>query len=189
MDRDPVPVETVRTTGSSVLFFAIAALCGLGVASIVVGDFTLRGLAVAGIPAAIFTLVYALYRFPRVELRQREIALINPLQSVVIPWNRVDGFETHFGLGVRTHEATYSSWPLAGRGKRMEKDEHGIRRLMDNPNPAVDAVLDRYSRLGEDELANPHGERTITTAWNVGLIAAVLGAIAWAAIGFATLPS
>ena len=80
-----------------------------------------------------------------------------------IPWNLVDGFDIHFGLGVRTHEKVFSSWPLASRGKKMEKDEHGIRRLMDNPNPAVDTVLDRYSGLSDEELANPRGERTITS--------------------------
>ena len=128
------------------LFFVIAGLCVIGLGSIIVGDFTTRGLAVAGIPVAIITVVYALYRFPRVELRHKEIALINPMKSVRIPWNLVDGFDIHFGLGVRTHEKIFSSWPLASKGKKMEKDEHGIRRLMDNPNPAVDTVLDRYSK-------------------------------------------
>ncbi|GAA1873033.1 hypothetical protein [Brevibacterium marinum] len=178
----------VRTTSSTVLFFVIAALCVVGVGSIAVGDFTLRGLAVAGIPIAVVTIVYVLYRFPRVELAHNELALINPLQSVRIPWNLVDGFDTHFGLGVRTHEKVFSSWPLAGRGKKMEKDEHGVRRLRDNPNPAVDTVLDRYSGLGDEELSNPCGERTITTRWNLGIIAALVAAAVWAAIGFAALP-
>ncbi|WP_350271170.1 hypothetical protein AAFP32_06780 [Brevibacterium sp. CBA3109] len=179
----------MRTTSSTVLFFVIAALCAVGVGSIAIGDFTLRGLAVAGIPIAVGTVVYALYRFPRVELGHRELALINPLQSVRIPWNLVDGFDIHFGLGVRTHEKVFSSWPLAGRGKKMEKDEHGIRRLMDNPNPAVDTVLDRYSGLSDEELSNPRGERTITTSWNLGIIAALVVAVVWAGIGFAALPS
>lgn len=179
----------VRTTSSTVLFFVIAALCVVGVGSIVVGDFTLRGLAVVGIPVAIATIVYALYRFPRVELGHQELSLINPLQSVRIPWNLVDGFEIHFGLGVRTHEKVYSSWPLAGRGKKMEKDEHGIRRLMDNPNPAVDTVLDRYASLTDEELANPRGERTITTQWNLGIITALVVAVVWAVFGFIALPS
>lgn len=181
--------RVVRTTSSTVLFFVIAALCAVGVGSIAIGDFTLRGLAVAGIPIAVGTVVYALYRFPRVELGHRELALINPLQSVRIPWNLIDGFDIHFGLGVRTHEKVFSSWPLAGRGKKMEKDEHGIRRLMDNPNPAVDTVLDRYSGLSDEELSNPRGERTITTSWNLGIIAALVVAVVWAGIGFAALPS
>lgn len=179
----------VRTTSSTVLFVVITALCVVGVGSIVVGDFTARGLAVAGIPIAIGTVVYVLYRFPRVELGHKELALINPLQSVHIPWNLVDGFDTHFGLGVRTHSKVYSSWPLAGRGKKMEKDEHGIRRLMDNPNPAVDTVLDRYSGLNDDELSNPRGQRTITAEWNLGIIAALVIAVVWAAFGFIALPS
>ncbi|MDN5808218.1 MAG: hypothetical protein L0J17_11505 [Brevibacterium sp.] len=179
----------VRTTSSTVLFFVIASLCVIGVGSIVVGDFTSRGLAVAGIPIAIITIVYALYRFPRVELGHKELALINPLLSVRIPWNLVDGFDIHFGLGVRTHEKVYSSWPLASKGKKMEKDEHGIRRLMDNPNPAVDTVLDRYSGLGDEELSNPRGQRTITTRWNLGIITALVIAVVWAAFGFAALPS
>lgn len=179
----------VRTTSSTVLFVVIAGLCVIGIGSIIVGDFTSRGLAVAGIPVAIITAVYALYRFPRVELGQKEISLINPLKTVRIPWNLVDGFDIHFGLGVRTHEKVFSSWPLAGRGKKMEKDEHGIRRLMDNPNPAVDTVLDHYSGLGDEELSNPRGERTVTTSWNVGIIAALVAAVIWAGIGFAALPS
>ena len=179
----------VRTTSSTVLFYVIAGLGVLGLGSIIVGDFTARGLAVAGIPVAIITAVYALYRFPRVELGHKEISLINPMQSVHIPWNLVDGFDIHFGLGVRTHEKVYSSWPLAGRGKKMEKDEHGIRRLMDNPNPAVDTVLDRYSALSDEELSNPRGEHTISTSWNIGIIAALVAAIVWAGIGFAALPS
>lgn len=179
----------VRTTSSTVLFFVIAGLCVIGLGSIVVGDFTARGMAVAGIPIAIITVVYALYRFPRVELRHKEIALINPMKSVRIPWNLVDGFDIHFGLGVRTHEKVYSSWPLAGRGKKMEKDEHGIRRLMDNPNPAVDTVLDRHSKLSDEELSNPRGERTISSSWNFGIIAALVVAVIWAGFGFAALPS
>ena len=179
----------VRTTSSTVLFIVVAVVCLLGVGSIVIGDFTLRGLGVAGIPIAIFTVVYALYRFPRVELGHKELSLINPLQSVYIPWNLVDGFEIHFGLGVRTHEKVYSSWPLAGRGKKMEKDEHGIRRLMDNDNPAVDTVLDRYASLTDEELANHRGERTITTSWNFGIILALVVTIVWAIFGFIALPS
>lgn len=179
----------VRTTGSTVLFFVIAALCVVGVGSIIVGDFTLRGLAVAGIPIAVITIVYVLYRFPRVELGQKELALINPLRSVHIPWNLVDGFDIHFGLGVRTHEKVFSSWPLAGRGKKMEKDEHGVRRLMDNPNPAVDTVLDHFTGLGDEELSNPGGRRTTVAQWNIGVIAALLIAIGWAIIGFLALPS
>ena len=179
----------VRTTSSTVLFISIAALCLLGVGSIAVGDFTIRGLAVAGIPIAIVTIVYALYRFPRVELGHKELSLINPLQTVRIPWNHVDGFDIHFGLGVRTQEKLYSSWPLAGKGKKMEKDEHGIRRLMDNPNPAVDTVLDRYAGLTDEELSNPRGERTVTTQWNLGIIAALVLAVVWAAVGFIALPS
>lgn len=179
----------VRTTSSTVLFVVIAALCLLGIGSILIGDFTLRGLAVAGIPIAVGTVVYALYRFPRVELGHRELALINPLQSVHIPWNLVDGFDIHFGLGVRTHEKSYSSWPLAGRGKKMEKDEHGVRRLMDNPNPAVDSVLDHHAGLSDEQLSNPRGERTITTEWNFGVIFAVVVTLAWAVFGFFALPS
>lgn len=179
----------VRTTSSTVLFFVIAGLSVLGLGSIIVGDFTTRGLAVAGIPIAIITIVYALYRFPRVELGHNEISLINPLQSVHIPWNHVDGLDIHFGLGVRTHEKVFSSWPLAGRGKKMEKDEDGIRRLVDNPNPAVDTVLDRYSGLSDQELSNPRGERTVTTSWNLGIIAALVAAIVWAGFGFAALPN
>lgn len=187
-EQDVSPVVTLRTTGSTVLFFTISAICALGVGSIVAGDFTFRGLVVAGVPVAVFMIVFALYRFPRVELRHQELALINPLQSIVIPWNLIDGFDTHFGLNVRTPEASYSSWPLAGRGKKMEKDEHGIRRLIENPNPSVDAVLDHFAGLGDDELANPRGLRTVTTTWNVGLIAAVIGAIAWAIVGFTAVP-
>lgn len=179
----------VRTTSSTVLFIVVTVICLLGVGSIVIGDFTLRGLGVAGIPIAIFTIVYALYRFPRVELWHRELCLINPLQSVRIPWNLVDGFEIHFGLGVRTHKKVYSSWPLAGRGKKMEKDEHGIRRLMDNANPAVDTVLDRYASLTDEELANHRGERTITASWNLGIILALVVTIVWAILGFIALPS
>lgn len=179
----------VRTTSSTVLFFVITALCAVGVGSIVLGDFTLRGLGVAGIPVAVFTVVYALYRFPRVELGQRDLSLINPMQSVRIPWNLVDGFETHFGLGVRTHEKVFSSWPLAGKGKKMEKDEHGIRRLMDNPNPAIESVLDRYAGLSDAELSNPRGERTITKEWNIGIIVALVVTILWAILGFIALPS
>lgn len=191
IDRNPGSNQPtiVRTTSSTVLFFVIAGLCLVGVGSIIVGDFTSRGLAVAGIPLAIIIAVYALYRFPRVELGHKEISLINPLQSVRIPWNLVDGFDIHFGLGVRTHEKVFSSWPLAGRGKKMEKDEHGIRRLMDNPNPAVDTVLDRYSGLSDEELSNPRGQATITVQWNLGIIAALVVAVVWAGIGFAALPS
>ena len=149
----------------------------------------MRGLAVAGIPIAILIAVYALYRFPRVELGAKELSLINPLQSVRIPWNLVDGFDTHFGLGVRTHAKVYSSWPLAGRGKKMEKDEHGVRRLMDNPNPAVDAVLDRYASLTDAELSNPGGQRTIDAQWNIGIIGALAIAVVWAIAGFVALPS
>lgn len=192
-EMDPNSVSSqptiVRSTGSTVLFIVIAAICVLGLGSILVGDFTLRGLAVAGIPFAILTAVYVLYRFPRVELHAGELALINPLQSVHIPWNLVDGFDTHFGLGVRTHEKTYSSWPLASRGKKMEKGEDGVRRLMDNPNPAVDTVLDRYASLSDAELSNPRGERAIVANWNVGVITALVVVIIWAIIGFAAVPS
>lgn len=179
----------VRTTSSTVLFFVITALCVVGVGSIILGDFTLRGLGVAGIPIAVFTVVYALYRFPRVELGQQDLSLINPMQSVRIPWNLVDGFDTHFGLGVRTHEKVFSSWPLAGKGKKLEKDEHGIRRLIDSPNPAVDAVLDHYAGLSDAELSNPRGERTIAEGWNVGIISALVLTILWAVVGFIVLPS
>lgn len=186
---NPAPIATiVRPTGSTVLFLIVAVVCGLGVASIVVGDFTLRGLAVAGIPIAVILVVYALYRFPCVQLRPRELVLVNPMTTVAIPWNLVDGFDTHFGLSVRTHEGSYSSWSLAGRGKKMEKDEDGIRRLRDNHSPAVDAVLDHHAGLGEDALANPRGERRVTVTWNVGVISAVIGAVAWAVIGVAALP-
>ena len=107
---------------------------------------------------------------------------------MTIPWNLVDGFETHFGLAVRTHEKKFASWPLAGRGKKWEKDEHDMRRLVESPNPAVDTVLDRYARLSDEELANPGGKRTIRTVWNLGIIVAGLLAVAWAAWGVAVLP-
>lgn len=191
IDRNSADAQPtiVRTTSSTVLFFVVAGLCTLGVISIVFGDFTLRGLAAAGIPLAVGTLVYVFYRFPRVELHRQQLVLVNPLQTVTIPWNLVDGFETHFGLGVRTHEKRFSSWPLAGKGKKWEKDEHDMRRLVENPSPAVDAVLDRYAGLSDDELANPGGKRTIERRWNLGIIAAGLIAVAWAIVGFAALPS
>lgn len=101
----------------------------------------------------------------------------------------VDGFETHFGLSVRTHEKKFASWPLAGKGKKWEKDEHGRRELVEDPSPAVDTVLERYSALSDAELANPGGQRVVETRWNIGIIAVGLLAIAWALIGFAALPS
>jgi hypothetical protein len=110
------------------------------------------------------------------------------LQTVTIPWNLVDGFETHFGLSVRTHEKKFASWPLAGKGKKWEKDEHGMRQLVENPSPAVDAVLERFSALGDAELANPGGQRVIETRWNIGIIAVSLLVIVWALLGFAALP-
>jgi hypothetical protein len=191
MDRNSASLQPtiVRTTSSTVLFFVVGGLCALGVVSIVIGDFSLRGLAALGIPLAIGVLVYVLYRFPRVELHPQQLVLVNPLQTVTIPWNLVDGFETHFGLAVRTHEQQFSSWPLAGKGKKWEKDENDMRRLVENPNPAVDKVLDRYAGLSDEELSNPSGKRTIEKEWNLGVIVAGLLAIAWAVIGFAALPS
>ena len=179
----------VRTTSSTVLFVVVAGLCALGVASIVLGDFTLRGLAAAGIPLAVGTMVFVFYRYPRVELHRQQLVLVNPLQTVTIPWNLVDGFETHFGLSVRTHEKKFASWPLAGKGKKWEKDEQGVRQLVENPDPAVDAVLDRYAALSDAELANPGGQRVVEKRWNVGIIAVGLLVIVWALIGFAALPS
>ncbi|WP_436326460.1 hypothetical protein [Brevibacterium sp. FAM 27836] len=188
IDRNQAEPRIVRTTGSTALFFVVAGLCTLGIASIVIGDFTLRGLAAAGIPLAVGTLVFGFYRYPRVELHRQQLVLVNPLQTVTIPWNLVDGFETHFGLSVRTHEKRFSSWPLAGKGKKWEKDENDMRRLVENPSPAVDAVLDRYAGLSDEELANPGGKRTIETRWNLGIIVAGLLAAAWAVVGIATLP-
>ncbi len=191
MDRNSVGRQPtfVRTTSSTVLFVIVGGLCAVGVASIAIGDFTMRGLAIAGIPIAVGALVYVLYRYPRVELHHRQLVLVNPLRTVTVPWNLVDGFDTHFGLGVRTHEKTFSSWPLAGKGKKWEKDEHDMRRLVDDPNPAVDTVLDRYAGLSDDELANPGGKRTIQREWNLGIIVAGLLALAWAVLGIAALPS
>ncbi len=189
IDRNDTEPTVVRTTSSTALFFIVGGLCAVGVLSILFGDFTLRGLAAAGIPLAVGSLVFVFYRYPRVELHRQQLVLVNPLQTVTIPWNLVDGFETHFGLSVRTHEKKFASWPLAGRGKKWEKDENGMRRLVEDPSPAVDAVLDRYAALSDAELANPGGQRVIETRWNVGIIAVGLSAIAWALIGFAALPS
>lgn len=188
IDRNDTEPTVVRTTSSTALFFIVGGLCALGVISIVFGDFTLRGLAAAGIPLAVGTLVFVFYRYPRVELHRRQIVLVNPLQTVTIPWNLVDGFETHFGLSVRTHAKKFASWPLAGKGKKWEKDENEMRRLVESPSPAVDAVLDRYSGLSDEELANPGGKRTIETRWNLGIIVVGLLAAAWAVVGIATLP-
>ena len=189
IDRNETEPTVVRTTSSTALFFIVGGLCALGVISIVFGDFTLRGLAAAGIPLAVGTLVFVFYRYPRVELHRQQLVLVNPLQTVTIPWNLVDGFETHFGLSVRTHEKKFASWPLAGKGKKWEKDEQGVRQLVENPDPAVDAVLDRYAALSDAELANPSGQRVIETRWNIGIIAVGLLVIVWALIGFAALPS
>ncbi|GAA1502726.1 hypothetical protein [Brevibacterium permense] len=188
IDRNETEPTVVRTTSSTALFFIVGGLCALGVLSILFGDFTLRGLAAAGIPLAVGTLVFVCYRHPRVELHRQQLILVNPLQTVTIPWNLVDGFETHFGLSVRTHEKKFASWPLAGKGKKWEKDEHGMRRLVENPSPAVDTVLERYSSLSDAELANPGGQRVIETRWNIGIIAMGLLAIVWALFGFAALP-
>ena len=189
IDRNETEPTVVRTTSSTALFFIVGGLCAFGVLSIVFGDFTLRGLAAAGIPLAVGTLVFVFYRYPRVELHRQQLVLVNPLQTVTIPWNLVDGFETHFGLSVRTHEKKFASWPLAGKGKKWEKDEQGVRQLVENPDPAVDAVLDRYAALSDAELANPSGQRVIETRWNIGIIAVGLLSIVWALIGFAALPS
>ena len=189
IDRNETEPTVVRTTSSTALFFIVGGLCALGVISIVFGDFTLRGLAAAGIPLAVGTLVFVFYRYPRVELHLQQLVLVNPLQTVTIPWNLVDGFETHFGLSVRTHEKKFASWPLAGKGKKWEKDEQGVRQLVENPDPAVDAVLDRYAALSDAELANPGGQRVVEKRWNVGIIAVGLLVIVWALIGFAALPS
>ena len=189
IDRNETEPTVVRTTSSTALFFIVGGLCALGVISIVFGDFTLRGLAAVGIPLAVGTLVFVFYRYPRVELHRQQLVLVNPLQTVTIPWNLVDGFETHFGLSVRTHEKKFASWPLAGKGKQWEKDEQGVRQLVENPDPAVDAVLDRYAALSDAELANPGGQRVVEKRWNVGIIAVGLLVIVWALIGFAALPS
>ena len=189
IDRNETEPTVVRTTSSTALFFIVGGLCALGVISIVFGDFTLRGLAAAGIPLAVGTLVFVFYRYPRVELHRQQLVLVNPLQTVTIPWNLVDGFETHFGLSVRTHEKKFASWPLAGKGKKWEKDEQGVRQLVENPDPAVDAVLDRYAALSDAELANPGGQRVVEKRWNVGIIAVGLLVIVWALIGLAALPS
>lgn len=188
IDRNETEPTVVRTTSSTTLFFIVGGLCAFGVLSIVFGDFTLRGMAAAGIPLAVGTLVFVFYRFPRVELHRQQLVLVNPLKTVTIPWNLVDGFETHFGLSVRTHEKKFASWPLAGKGKKWEKDEHGMRQLVENPSPAVDAVLERFSALGDAELANPGGQRVIETRWNFGIIAVSLLVIVWALLGFAALP-
>lgn len=189
IDRNQTEPTVVRTTSSTAMFFIVGGLCALGVLSILFGDFTLRGLAAAGIPLAVGTLVFVFYRYPRVELHRQQLVLVNPLQTVTIPWNLVDGFETHFGLSVRTHEKKFASWSLSGKGKKWEKDEHGMRRLVENPSPAVDTVLERYSTLSDAELANPGGQRVIETRWNIGIIAVGLLAIVWALFGFAALPS
>ena len=189
IDRNETEPTVVRTTSSTALFFIVGGLCAFGVLSIVFGDFTLRGLTAAGIPLAVGTLVFVFYRYPRVELHRQQLVLVNPLQTVTIPWNLVDGFETHFGLSVRTHEKKFASWPLAGKGKKWEKDEQGRRQLVEDPSPAVDAVLDRYAALSDAELANPSGQRVIETRWNIGIIAVGLLSIVWALIGFAALPS
>lgn len=178
----------VRTEGSTALFVTITVIAVIGLGSLAFGEFSLRGLAIAGLPVALFTWVWVLYRFPRVELRYREIALVNPLKTITIPWNLVDGFDTRFGLRVITHTKSYSSWSLAGRGKRTEKDADGVRLLVGRPNPAVAEVVDHHARLSEEELSNPRGERTSIEVWNLPIILALVIAIAWAGIGIMALP-
>ncbi|WP_135538820.1 MULTISPECIES: hypothetical protein [unclassified Brevibacterium] len=80
MDRNSGSLQptVVRTTSSTALYFVASGLSAIGAVSILIGDFSLRGLAAAGIPLAVGALVFVLYRFPRVELHRMELILVNP---------------------------------------------------------------------------------------------------------------
>jgi hypothetical protein len=95
-----------------VLSVVIAVIAALGLSGFVlVGDWT--GLLRFAAPVLlVVVLVFGLYWFPRVDVAEHEITVVNVFSTVHVPWPAIERIDTKWALTLFTPLGRVTSWAL-----------------------------------------------------------------------------
>lgn len=111
-------------------------------------------------------LVWLLFGYPRVEVSDGGITLVNVVRTVHVPWPCFTGADARWNLRVDTTAGSYTSWALpagSGTARRLPKRRHDPsptqRQLMGNTAEAAALLIGERVRALKD--AGHLGEATI----------------------------
>jgi hypothetical protein len=193
------PSSRFVTTGGTWLFAAgwcAAAWVDEGLAAALSALPACAGLALAG---------WLAFWYPRVEIDDDEVRLVNPLRTIAVPWPALVNVTTQYAMTLVTPHAQYRAWAAPGPGaghvaraaaadlRGATTDVRGAVPMGDLPSaPSGHAALlvrRRWSQLvEEDRVEAGIAESTpVTQYWNAPAIAALavtlVAALAVALVG------
>lgn len=123
---------------------------------------SLAGLAIAGDieslrrfgPAfvALGAVTWSLFWLPAVRVDDAGVVVQNPLRTTAVPWSRIDGLETRFGLKlVLRPSGTVSAWGAPAASRRQSAAL--LRQSRATASRSANEALEREAMFAEGEAA------------------------------------
>ncbi|MEE1620414.1 PH domain-containing protein [Zafaria sp. Z1313] len=162
------PDAEFRPHLSRILSVVLMAGCAVGAVAVLIGG-GLRSWPAALPLVVVAYVVWLLFWFPKVVVGGPGVTLVNPLQSLTVPWDAIIAVDTKYALTLVTPRARYTAWAAPAPGatssfrqmrrsaKAEERDGSGARYSSVRPGDlptsdsgvAAAAVRRRLDRLAE----------------------------------------
>lgn len=99
-----------RPVFGRVISVAMAVIAALGLAGFVVAGDLIGLLRMAPLLALLTALAFVLFWFPRVDVAEHEVTVVNVFQTVHVPWPSIENVDTRFALTLATPEGKVTAW-------------------------------------------------------------------------------
>ena len=99
-----------RPVFGRVISVAMAVIAVLGLAGFIVAGDLLGLLRMTPLLALLTALAFVLFWFPRVDVAEHEVTVVNVFQTVHVPWPSIENVDTRFALTLATPEGKVTAW-------------------------------------------------------------------------------
>lgn len=143
------PDLEVRPGFSRWVSIALAAVCLLCAVWVPASSGFSRGWDAASWLLALGVLALWLYAYPSVRVRADDVVLVNPLQTITVPYNALIDVSTKFHLTLVTPAGRYGAWaaPAPGAASALRAARKSDRDLV--KEHGGDPLRDRLVRVGD----------------------------------------
>lgn len=153
----------------------------IAIVSILWQEFSLRGLALCGLPALFACGAWVFYGRPCVKLNDTGVEVINPVRTAQVESGAVTSVDTTYGLQLRCSGKKINAWALADMGSKKARTERASGKAP--ALPEIDMVTSHLTNVKAEAGETPQPRLTV----NIVPVVLLSASLAWFVWGLTAL--
>lgn len=148
----------------------------VAVASILWQEFSVRGVALCGLPVLFACGAWIFYGRPNVTLTETGVRVTNPVRSTEVDSTSVTSVDTAYGLQLRCSGKKINAWALTDMGSKKSRSERaaGIAPAL----PEIEMVTSHLTNVKKSKAETPPPQQKVD-AFPLVLIGVSLAWFVW----------